>query len=84
MLYLSDEIIKQQIVAQLNEYVLTQQQVCDYLRMDSSYLSKLIKQKKLEPFHILENGKMNVNLFFQSDVDKYKNYLEVIRQNRTK
>ncbi|WP_421000657.1 hypothetical protein ACOJIU_06310 [Carnobacterium maltaromaticum] len=53
MLYLSDEIIKQQIVAQLNEYVLTQQQVCDYLGMDSSYLSKLIKQKKLEPFHIL-------------------------------
>ena len=40
MLYLSDEIIKQQIVAQLNKYVLTQQQVCEYLEVRNTHLAK--------------------------------------------
>lgn len=84
MLHLSDEIVKQQLIGQLNEYIMTHQEVCDYLGMDSSYLSKLIKQKKLEPFHILKNGKMNVNLFFKSDVEKYKMYIDLMRENRKK
>ena len=40
MLYLSDEIIKQQIIAQLNEYVMTQQQVSEYLNVKTTNLSK--------------------------------------------
>lgn len=84
MLYLSDEIIKQQIVAQLNEYVLTQQQVCEYLEIRNTHLAKLSHDKKLEPFHVLKNGKMNLNFYFKADVDKYKVHLDSIRNNRRK
>ncbi|MEK4151756.1 DNA-binding protein [Carnobacterium sp. FSL E2-0243] len=82
MLYLSDEIIKQQIIAQLNEYVMTQQQVSEYLNVKTTNLSKLSKDRKLEPFHKLPNGKQHLNLYYKSDVDKYKKYLDTIRENR--
>ncbi len=79
-----DEIIKQQIIAQLNEYVMTQQQVSEYLNVKTTNLSKLSKDRKLEPFHKLPNGKQHLNLYYKSDVDKYKNYLDAISENRNR
>ncbi|MDT2010836.1 DNA-binding protein [Carnobacterium divergens] len=84
MLHLSDEIIKQQLIGQLNEYVMTQQETCEYLEIRNTHLAKLSRDKKLEPFHVLLNGKMNLNLYFKSDVDRYKSDLEGIRNNRKK
>ncbi|WP_413487908.1 DNA-binding protein [Carnobacterium divergens] len=84
MLTLSDEIIKQQISSLLIEYVLSQQEVCDYLEIRNTHLAKLNRDKKLEPFHVIKNGKMNLNFYFKSDVDKYKFDLDSIRNNRKK
>lgn len=84
MLTLSDEIIKQQISSLLIEYVLSQQEVCDYLEIRNTHLAKLNHDKKLEPFHVLKNGKMNLNFYFKADVDKYKVHLDSIRNNRRK
>ncbi|EHB7149766.1 helix-turn-helix domain-containing protein, partial [Listeria monocytogenes] len=51
-----DDVIKQKIVAELNKYVLTQRQVAEFLGVSPNNMSTMIKDRKIEPFFVFEDG----------------------------
>ncbi|EAD3476103.1 DNA-binding protein [Listeria seeligeri] len=80
-----DSIIKQKIVADLYEYTMSQKQVADYLDMEPTHVSKLVKESKLEVLFVYnDNSSRKMNIFYKKDVEEYAKLLKSFREFRKK
>lgn len=80
-----DDVIKQKIVAELNKYVMSQRQVADYLEILPSNIPGMVKDRKIEPFFIFNDGAVrNINLFYRKDIEDYAVKLKAFRDLRKK
>lgn len=80
-----DSIIKQKIVADLYEYTMSQKQVADYLDMEPTHVSKLVKDSKLEVLFVYnDNSRRKMNIFYKKDVEEYAKLLKSFRELRKK
>ncbi|MBF2612556.1 MULTISPECIES: helix-turn-helix domain-containing protein [Listeria] len=78
-----DDVIKQKIVAELNKYVLTQRQVAEFLGVSPNNMSTMIKDRKIEPFFVFEDGSVRkINLFYKKDIEDYAEKLKALRNLR--
>lgn len=84
MFYWDDEdLVKQKISAELENYTMSQKEVADYLEIHVAGMTRLINEKRLIPMHVYNaSSSRKMNIFFKPDVEKYKETLETIRSNR--
>lgn len=85
MFWNDDETIKQKIVAELNEYVMSQKQVADYLEMPATTVAKIVKEGKIYPLYVFSSESNRKNqLFYRKDVEEYREKLMAYRALRVK
>ncbi|EEP0529836.1 helix-turn-helix domain-containing protein [Listeria monocytogenes] len=83
----NDDVIKQKIVAELNNYVMSQKQVADYLDISTQSMSNLIRERKIEPLFIFnesDTSTRKINLFYKKDIEDYMQKLNAYRELRKK
>ncbi|MBC1522647.1 DNA-binding protein [Listeria booriae] len=85
MFELNDDIIKQKIVADLNEYVMSQKQVADFLNMEPTTVAKIVRERKIDALYVFNpDSYRKVQLFYRKDVEEYKEKLMAYRALRIK
>lgn len=83
MFGMKDSVIKQKIVSELYEYVMSQKDVAEFLGMDTSNVSKLIKENKIVPLYMFnKDSSRKLYLFYRKDIEEYKEKLEAFRSLR--
>ncbi|WP_088808923.1 MULTISPECIES: helix-turn-helix domain-containing protein [unclassified Listeria] len=85
MFGMKDSVIKQKIVSELYEYVMSQKEVAEYLDMETTNVSKLVKDNKIVPLYVFnQNSSRKIYLFYKKDVEEYKKNLDAFRNLRNK
>lgn len=85
MFGMNDSMIKQKIVAELYEYAMSQKDVAEFLNMETTNISKLVKENKLVPLYAFNNNSARkIYIFYKKDVQEYKEKLEAYRGLRKK
>ncbi|MEN2666680.1 DNA-binding protein [Listeria aquatica] len=83
MFGMTDKMIKQKIIAELHEYVMSQKEVAEYLSMETTNVSKLVKENKLAPLYIFNpQSQRKIYLFYRNDIEEYKIKLDGYRNLR--
>lgn len=83
MFGMNDSVIKQKIISELYEYVMSQKEVGEFLEMQSQTVNNLIKQGKLVPLYVFNrDSSRKINLFYRKDIEEYKTKLDAFRDLR--
>ncbi|EAF3881156.1 TPA_asm: DNA-binding protein [Listeria monocytogenes] len=85
MFGMTDSLIKQKIVAELYEYTMSQKDVAEFLEMETTNVSKLVRDNRINPLFVYNNGSARkIYIFYKKDIKDYKEKLEAYRELRKK
>ncbi|AQY51044.1 HTH domain-containing protein [Listeria weihenstephanensis FSL R9-0317] len=81
----NDDILKQKIVAILDEYIMSQKQAAEMLNMDTTNVTRLVKDKRINPLYVFnKESPRTICLFYRKDVESYHEVLNAYRKLRKK